>query len=537
MTQLDLPQISLQRYVDLLKRRRWQVVPASLLGLLLGGLVAFFIPRYYVANTMLVHQMAPGMEAARSSEDPFRSIVESAKLTIPLAIGETIKRLDWPEARETDPFVRSESEREIKSRLKIDDSNQRKDRDYAQLMVEFKDRDGERAAAFLNTLVTTWIELRLEQYREQAEQERGYAAEAYDRANKAYEQLLADKHYLEVEYGIDPQPDPLGEVRRRRLDAQKARADRLEQRILDLAAAEKLLAEERRELLLTDKRRPIAPGAPRGGDEAGDALRTLALAKSQMLLYWQRVAKNFHDSQPAHAAALKAIAQIEEELKTLGVDGEAFDGTEPNPAYVELEAQVRKREVEVTTLRSAIEALTKEVEAEKARLLRLAEGYEQYDPKLERLEDARAQRQSLSETLAAKNLTLGQLQNKRTITQPAKANPPPRPTDPNILVVALIGCVLGLGFAIGLILLLDVLQGSYKTIDEVERSLAVPVLGGMSHLETVEQRERVQRGRRRMTLVAAAFLCLCVVVITVFYIDPTRLPPTVRDLLAMLLGD
>ena len=46
MTQVDMPQLSLSRYVDLVKRRRWQVVPVSLLGLLIGGLVAFFIPRF-----------------------------------------------------------------------------------------------------------------------------------------------------------------------------------------------------------------------------------------------------------------------------------------------------------------------------------------------------------------------------------------------------------------------------------------------------------------------------------------------------------
>ena len=43
--QPHLPQLSLQRYVDLVKRRRWQVLPVSLLGLLVGGIVAFFIPR------------------------------------------------------------------------------------------------------------------------------------------------------------------------------------------------------------------------------------------------------------------------------------------------------------------------------------------------------------------------------------------------------------------------------------------------------------------------------------------------------------
>ena len=53
MTQVDLPQMSLQRYVDLVRRRRWQLVPVSLFGLVIGGLIAFFIPRYFVARTLL----------------------------------------------------------------------------------------------------------------------------------------------------------------------------------------------------------------------------------------------------------------------------------------------------------------------------------------------------------------------------------------------------------------------------------------------------------------------------------------------------
>ena len=59
MTQIELPQLSLQRYVDLVRRRRWQVVPVSILGLIIGGLIAFFIPRMFVAETLLVHAQLP----------------------------------------------------------------------------------------------------------------------------------------------------------------------------------------------------------------------------------------------------------------------------------------------------------------------------------------------------------------------------------------------------------------------------------------------------------------------------------------------
>ena len=91
--------------------------------------------------------------------------------------------------------------------------------------------------------------------------------------------------------------------------------------------------------------------------------------------------------------------------------------------------------------------------------------------------------------------------------------------------------------AIGLILLIDTLQGTLKTVEDVERALPVPVLGGLSHLETIEERSRQVSGRRRASMVAAALLLCGVVVVTVYYVAPERLPPFARDLLTMVLGD
>jgi hypothetical protein len=131
---------------------------------------------------------------------------------------------------------------------------------------------------------------------------------------------------------------------------------------------------------------------------------------------------------------------------------------------------------------------------------------------------------------------LAMLQREQPVKQQQMATPPPRPTDPNILVVALVGSVLGLMAAIGLILLIDLLQGSFKTTEDVERGLAVPVLGGVSYLETEEQRKATVQGRQRASLVAFAAVAMVVIVVTIYYVDPTRLPTFVRDGLAVLLG-
>lgn len=535
MTQLEVPQISLQRYLELLKRRRWQVVPASLLGLLLGGVVAFFIPRYYVAKTLLVHQMAPGMEAVRSKDDPFRTIVETARITLPLAVGETIRVLGWPEASEPDPYLRSEIEEEIRDRLSVDDVNKSEDRDYAQISVGYRDLDGQRSAHFLNTLVPIWIKQRLEELRVQQERVRADAAKQYARINGAYEQLLGDKRYLEVQYSIDPSLDVAlqREEQRRRTDAQHERQQLLAQAKVDLGAAEQLRDQAIAQLAVTEKRRPVDVNSI--PEDSDPLLQQQLLALKEKLRYWQQAADNFLPTTRQHRDAKLELARVEEQMKALRTPV-AGDGTEPNPEHARLMQEVASQEAAVARLSATTKNLQLAVEQDEKRLLSFTEGYEQYERKLALLEDARKQRETANALLVDADTTLAMLQNQRTVRQVTEALVPPRPTDPNILVVALIGCVLGLAFAIALILLLDVLRGSFKTLEEVERGLSVPVLGGMSFLETQAQREATMRRRRRVSVVAAALLFLSVSVVTLYYVDPTRLPPVVRDFLAILLG-
>ena len=53
-----------------------------------------------------------------------------------------------------------------------------------------------------------------------------------------------------------------------------------------------------------------------------------------------------------------------------------------------------------------------------------------------------------------------------------------------------------------------------------------PILGGVSHLETEDERRTVTSGRRRAAVAAFVFVALVVVVVTIFYRAPPRLPAT-----------
>ncbi|MBX3463450.1 MAG: hypothetical protein KF830_09775 [Planctomycetes bacterium] len=537
MTQLDVPQVSLQRYLDLLKRRRWQVIPVSLVGLLLGGLVAFFIPRYYVAETLLVHQLVPGRTDPRNAEDPFRSIVDSARLTIPLAVGETMRELKWPEAMVADPSLRTLNERQVNGRLSVVDLNQfDRDREHAQIRVTYRDRDGQRAANFLNKLVPTWIAATLRSLREPAEADQRRANEAANNHRRLYEQLAEERRQLALRYQIDPSEQV--SFLRLQLQAEEQRAQTelrngVEQVQREVEAARRLLQRSRD--LLADTPARVQPDA--------DVLLVAAKASpeglrlSAMLLRYREMQRNFRDGTDGHRQATLGIAQIEQKLRELvGTATADADGLMPNPLHRERQQAVEEQERALAVLEADLATREAQLAGETARVARRAQGFVEYERKVEQLADAKKDLDAATERLRAATAVVASLGKQQTVQQVGQAQPPPRPTDPNILVVALIGCVVGLGAAIGLILLLDIVQGTFKTLDDVERGLPVPVLGGISHLETEAEREAAVGRRRLVSWTAAAFVALVVVLVTIFYVDPTRLHPLLRDLLAVLLG-
>jgi capsular polysaccharide biosynthesis protein len=537
MTQVEVPQISLQRYFDLLKRRRWQVIPVSLLGLLVGGLVAVFIPRYYVADTLLVHEKVPGQADPRNPEDPFRAIVETAKLTIPLAVGETMVALKWPEGLVTDASQRTQNERAVRYRLFVDDGNRgNTKRDYAQITVQYRDQDAQRAASFLNTLVATWIDKRLRELRAPAEADLKDATERVTNLRNLSERYTEEKKQIAVLYEIDASlQEPLLQYtlqqEQQRLKAElRTKVERAER---ELESVKRQLQLDRDLQLRTEAR--VVPDARLLLAEVKDSPE----GKKALLLLdrYEEILRNFRPGSMQHKQATRGIEEQRQKLQELvGTSKVDADGMVPNPEYVVLLARIEQAERQRLTLQTEFDTLATQLAAETSRVERRAIGFSEFEQKRAQCETAKTDLESAIEDLRKATAVIASLGKQQTVTQVGIAQPPPRPTEPNILVVALLGCVLGLGVAIGLILLLDIVQGTFKTLDDVERAVPVPVLGGMSHLETDAEREEGVRRRRRVSVTAAAFVTLVVVVVTIFYVDPTRLPPVVRDLLAMLLG-
>ncbi|MBZ0154469.1 MAG: hypothetical protein K8J09_23320 [Planctomycetes bacterium] len=538
MTQVDLPQISLQRYVDLLKRRRWQLLPVSLLGLLVGGLVAFLIPRYYVSDTLLQHE-STGEIYRGPDEDPFRQIVDSAQLTIPLYVGEAMRQLKWPEAMVADASLRTLNERTASDRIKVWDGNRGdKGRRYAQIRVSYSDRDGARAAALLNTLVQVWLDLRKKELRDPVEAARREANETATRWSTTYERYLGEKKQIELDYGILPNVDLL--LQRERQRDESGLQQKREQLLLatqkqraELAAA---VERKRSELLALPERVPLDPAVLQQQLAADPTASGLVVNIANVRLGLSRWRQGSARRASMEAMLKEFEAQLNEKLAALDLALDA-DGQIPNPQRELMQKAIAADEVQLAGLDAQLVLLEGSSAAETTRLNRLIEGFALWEQKQADLDNAKKQRDDARDKARLADDKLGQLQKQTPVYVVQEARVPPAPTEPNVLLVAFLGCVLGLGVAIGLVLLIDLLQATFKTVDDVERGVPLPVLGGMSHLETEEERQSARRSRRRTSLIVVALTSLVALIVTIYYVDNTRLPGPVRDLLTMLLGD
>ena len=97
MSNFEVPQISLTRYVDLLKRRRWQVVPVSLIGLLLGG---FLSGVFGLRSVFVISGIGMTIVALACARGLNRLAVEVARASEPSA------PVDTPSPRDDTPAVR-----------------------------------------------------------------------------------------------------------------------------------------------------------------------------------------------------------------------------------------------------------------------------------------------------------------------------------------------------------------------------------------------------------------------------------------------
>lgn len=534
MTQLELPPISIGRYFELLKRKRWQVVPISLVGLLVGGLVAFVIPRYYVASTTVSFN-GPVLNPKLVGNDPMAVVVDSAQITIPAIVPKVLEEIGWPEARVEEVAERRGYVDAVRERIKIQDLGPwDKGRSKAHLMVSYSDLNGERAKEFADKLLEVWSVEQKQNLIARADEELGGINERIRIATDALENAEQEMASFEKVNDLNPEDfvgSRTGGLSERSREMQMV-ADQVSSLRGQIAGVVSRIAGNRSKLDQTPTKLSVA----REIGMSSPLQEAIQVATLKLLV----ATKALGGIKPIHPNYLNYLRQQQEATATLAALQASVGETQmqevENPVYAQLQLDIDADDARLSEFREQLVGREQRVQELSVRVARLPEIVRDHRALESKRADARENLQRLVTSRSAMEVRKRSLAYDKPYEILEPAYVPPLPTEPNITLVALIGSAIGLALAIGLVLLIDVLQTTYKTVSDVSRGLSVPVLGSMSHMLTIEQARETHARRTRASLVAGAFLVLMISLVTIYYVAPTRLPIMVRDVLGLILG-
>ena len=223
------------------------------------------------------------------------------------------------------------------------------------------------------------------------------------------------------------------------------------------------------------------------------------------------------------------IKVIEKELEVAAASSHNIAGTDgvdirnvTNPAYINLQSELDRINLRLTSLESEKKQLMGEEEQIYSKLRTMPDVEKQYKDLLMEREHAKRNLSELQKKLqvamVAEGMEEGQLGENFTITEPAFL--PDEPYKPNRMAIMLMGFILGLGTSVGLAGLREYTDHSVRLPEEIERLTGHSVLAIIPGIKT--PRDLRNKLVKRLSIV--------LVVIAVFFTGAALFHYLVMDL-------
>jgi polysaccharide biosynthesis transport protein len=256
-------------------------------------------------------------------------------------------------------------------------------------------------------------------------------------------------------------------------------------------------------------------------DTGNDLTRQLHDAQAQLGQARERYAADHPDVQRLQ----RVVEGVEKAMAASPVTSEAVNKDEPDsPAYIQISAQREATLSEKTSLLTKRAALQSRLADFETRLSHAPQIEREYSGMLRELDNAqlkyREVRQKHLEATVSKNMETERRGERFTLIEPPLEAQ--EPVSPNRKVIVVLGIVLSLASAIGLIALLESVDTHIRGKRDVEDLLAVAPLAVLPWMDT--PREMALRARRlKFSLVGAGASVVCAVVLLHFFVRPLDL--------------
>jgi len=460
----------IEKYKEIALHRKWWIIIPFLVTLLGGLAYTLITPKIYEAETLILvqPQKVPQdfVRAIVSSniEDRLRTITQ--QVTSRTNLEKIIQEYQLYNSPSGSNLFLEQKVEGLKKRIKINVA--RGGRGGSAFSISFRGKDPTKVMQVTNALASNFISENLKIRESQALGTSGFLADELE----SVERRLMDKEELLKKYrerhmgGLPEQLD----TNLRILERLQGQFEQLSTNLRD-AENRKLLIQK--EITAAEKRRSSAGlSLPPQGQEARD----LASLKSELAA----LEAKYTQRHPDVIRLKKRIAELESGEPSIGSDSA---GKKPITHRVDqtLIHQFRNIELEINNLRAEIKKLksqrkwyqtkVEETPKREQELLSLKRDYSN----LMQLYNSLLNRKLEAEI--ALSMEQKQKGEQFRIVDPAKI--PNLPVEPNVKKIILLTVVLGLGLGGGLAFLLETMDTSYRTPEEAEKELQLPVLVSM----------------------------------------------------------
>ena len=456
------------QYIDMALRRKWWIIIPFLLTLLAGLAFALNAPKVYEARTLIVVQSQKVPQdfvrtiVSSDVEDRLRTITQevTSRTNLERIINELQLFRNSNNGLSSDQKVLS-----VRDEIKIDISGGGRREETDAFTISFRDKDPEIVMQVTNALASNFITENLKIRESQAI---GTATFISDELKSVETRLMAKemelKQYQEKYMG--GLPEQL-DTNLRILERLQEQLDQLNSNLRD-AESRKIIIQ----MQISDQERTGA-GATIPSTDGDQGPRDLMSLKNELASLESRYTQNHPD-----VIRLKnMINRLEGERSGPGTDtteGEtAFSGVDQA-----LRRQLQDLSFEMKDLKSEIQEMQSQIKWYQTKV----EETPKREQELLSLNRDYANRQELYNSLLERKLEAEiavSMEKKQKgeqfrIIDPAKI--PSHPVEPDVRKVILMTLALGLGLGGGLAFLMETMDTSYRTPEEVKEEIQLPVL-------------------------------------------------------------
>lgn len=515
----------LLEFLDVLRKRSWQVILPAAFVITIGVAVAVLIPKKYTVQTQIeLRPVGVSVSSKEGSNATFQ--IRSVE-----RIKKVVEQLGNPDYLALPPEEKRPFLQEMQDEVQVT-LDGRDNQGSTFVSIKYADVEPQWAVDFLRALRDDWIVDVLQRDRAKLDDE----IERMREAKKVLEQQLKKEEYeltdLRREYNISATQPLLGTAAAReehptyaRLQATKLRLNELEVEIGTLVV--ELESLEARYKALPEKmtREMVVAGV--------DNEKQLKQVELDIL----RLNEELEGYLPAHSKYKQTLLEIEllqkraEQLTQLVTKSQRQEVAIPNVERAELGAEIEDKKTKLLTKKTEQGLLVKSRDTDELEVKRLQDVYSQLAERQTRIDNLR-------ETLRQSELRYQDKREQAVVIASPLANPfeiteevtpPIKPTEPNPWLIIAFSVAAGFGLGIGLAVALEYTKNCFRSPHDISRVMVIPVLGTINSIIT-RREARMRAARRTAVGLSSAAVILSVVFVTwAWQNHPTLLSQELRD--------